>query len=77
VARVTFVSLAMSTVVPGGHGPAGAPRHCEARTGHGDAALGGPRRYGNTPVMGPADTFTCANGEPMIVGPITLLICPI
>jgi hypothetical protein len=33
--------------------------------------------YGITPVMEPADTFTTANGEPMIVGPITLLICPI
>jgi hypothetical protein len=27
--------------------------------------------------MGPADSFTTASGEPMIVGPITLAICPI
>jgi hypothetical protein len=28
-------------------------------------------------VIGPADTVTAVNGEPVIVGPITLLICPI
>jgi hypothetical protein len=33
--------------------------------------------YGTTVVIDPADTFTCVYGEPMIVGPMTLLICPI
>ena len=28
-------------------------------------------------MIDPADTFTCVSGEPMIVGPITLLTWPI